>query len=108
MDEDTSELMEFLANPEGPMEALRELGDRIDPEDLEVTSRFLKSFINRVEICGDEATMYYTMPLSNTVETPNGYRTSAPIERGDPEILLEQCAPAGSGLKHAPTRCART
>ena len=52
MDEDTSELMEFLANPDGPLEALRELGDRIDPEDLAVTSKFLKSFINRVESAG--------------------------------------------------------
>ena len=25
--------------------------------------------------------MYYALPLSNTVETPDGYRTSAPIER---------------------------
>ena len=38
--------------------------------------------------------MYYSMPLSNTVETQTGYRASATIERGGPEILLEQCAPA--------------
>ena len=102
MDEDTSELIAFLANPEGPLEELRELGEQIDPEDLEVTSRFLKSFINRVDICGDEATMYYTLPLSNTVETPDGYKTSVLIERGGPEILLEQCAPghAGYGRVH--------
>ena len=41
IDEDTSELMAFLADPEGPIEALMELGDRIDPEDREVTSKFL-------------------------------------------------------------------
>ena len=94
--EDTSELMAFLADPEGPMEALMELGDRIDLEDREVTSRFLRSFINRVDICGDEATMYYAMPLSNTVETPDGYRASVPIDRS--AILLEDSAPAGTGV----------
>ena len=98
MDEDTSELIAFLANPEGPLEELRELGEQIDPEDLEVTSKFLKSFIKRVDICGDEATMYYTLPLSNTVETPDGYKTSVLIEREGPEILLEQSAPASSGI----------
>ena len=86
-DEDTSELMAFLADPEGPMDALMELGERIDLEDREVTSRFLRSFINRVDICGDEATIYYAMPLSNTVKTPDGYRASVPIDRGGTEIL---------------------
>ena len=98
IDEDTAELMAFLADPEGPMEALMELGDQIDPEDLDVTSRFLKSFINRIDILGDQATMYYSMPLSNTVETPDGYMATAPIERGGPEILLEQCTPADAGI----------
>ena len=93
--EDTSELIAFLADPEGPMEALMELGDRIDLEDREVTSRFLRSFINRVDICGDEATMYYAMPLSNTVETPDGYRASVPIDRS--VILLEDSAPRPCG-----------
>jgi site-specific DNA recombinase len=93
INEDTAELMAFLADPEGVLEALQELGNQIDPEDLEVTSRFLKSFIDRVDIWGDEATMYYKLPLTNTVETPDGYRASAPIEHGGPEILLEQCAP---------------
>ena len=39
MDEETSEMMAFLADPEGMLEALQELGDSIDPDDLEVTSR---------------------------------------------------------------------
>ena len=39
MDEETSELMAFLADPEGVLEALQELGDSIDPDDLEVTSK---------------------------------------------------------------------
>ena len=41
--------------------------------------------------------MYYALPLSNTVETPDGYRTSAPIERGGSGILLEQRALALAG-----------
>ena len=97
-DEDTSELMAFLADPEGPMDALMELGERIDLEDREVTSRFLQSFINRVDICGDEATIYYAMPLSNTVKTPDGYRASVPIDRGGTEILLGDCGPAEPSL----------
>ena len=102
-DEDTSELMAFLADPEGPMEALMELGERIDLEDREVTSRFLQSFINRVDICGDEATIYYAMPLSNTVKTPDGYRASVPIDRGGTEILLGDCGPANAGVSRATT-----
>ena len=54
------------------LEAIREPGDRTDPENLDVTSRFL--------ICSDKATTYYAMPLINTVETPDGHRTSTPIE----------------------------
>ena len=93
MDEQSNELMTFLADPDGLREALQELGEQIDPEDLDVTSRFLKSFVNRVDISGDQATVYYAMPLANTVETPDGHRASATIEREGPEILLEQCAP---------------
>ena len=97
IDEDSAELLAFLADPQGPMEALMELGETIDPEDREVTARFLQSFINRVDICGEDATIYYAMPLSNTVETPDGYRASVPIQRGGSGILLEQCAPSPSG-----------
>ena len=85
--------MAFLADPEGLRETIQELGEQIDPDDLEVTSRFLKSFVNRVDVSGEEATMYYSMPLSNTVETQTGHRASATIERGGLGILLEQCAP---------------
>ena len=102
VDEETAELMAFLANPDGPLESLLELGEQIDPEDLEVTSRFLKSFINRVDVSSDKATMYYAMPLTNTVGTPDGYKTSATIERGGPEFLLEQSAPAHAGIDHNP------
>ena len=98
LDADTSELMAFVANPEGLLEAIREIGDQIDPEDLEVTSKFLKSFINRVDICGDNAVMYYSIPLANTVETPDGYMTSVPIERGSLGILLEHRDPAHAGI----------
>ena len=102
IDAESSELMAFLADPEGLMEALSELGNQIDPEDLALTSRFLQSFIKRVDICGDEATMYYSMPLTNTVETPDGFRTSVPIKREGSEILLEQFAPADAGLYPLP------
>ena len=76
------------------MEAIAEIGMAIDPEDLELTSRFLKTFVNRVEVSDDEAIMFYSMPLPNTVKTANGYVTTAPIRRGVPEILLEQSAPS--------------
>ena len=98
LDEETQELIAFLADPEGLRDTIQELGEQIDPDDLEVTSRFLKSFVNRVDVSGEEATMYYSMPLSNTVETQTGHRASATIERGGPGILLEQCAPAGAGI----------
>ena len=94
MDQETQELIAFLTDPDGLRESIQELGDEIDPEDLELTSKFLKSFINRVDIYGEEATMYYAMPLAKTVETKNGHRASATIERGGPEILLEQRAPS--------------
>ena len=93
LDEQSYELMAFLADPDGLLEALQELGEQIDPEDLDVTSRFLKSFVNRVDISRDQATVYYAMPLANTVETPAGHRASARIERGGPDILLEQHDP---------------
>ena len=102
LEEETQELIAFLADPDGLRETIQELGDQIDPEDLELTSRFLKSFINRVDVSCEEATMYYSMPLAKTVETKNGHRASATIERGDPEILLEQCAPAGAGIDPGP------
>ena len=100
LDDQSNELMAFLASPDGLLEALQELGEQIDPEDLDVTSRFLRSFVNRVDISGDQATVYYAMPLANTVETPGGHRASARIERGGPEILLEQhdLPPSGPGL----------
>ena len=98
LDVETQELIAFLADPEGLRETIHELGEQIDPDDLEVTSRFLKSFINRVDVSGEEATMYYSMPLSNTIETQTGFRASATIERGGPEILLEQFDPARAGM----------
>ena len=107
IDAESSELMAFLADPEGLMEALSELGNQIDPEDLPVTSDFLKSFIMRVDIRGDEASMYYSMPLTNTVETPDGFRTSVPIKREGSEILLEHCAPALAGIDPSPPAHAR-
>ena len=103
MDQETQELIAFLTDPDGLRESIQELGDEIDPEDLELTSKFLKSFINRVDIYGEEATMYYAMPLAKTVETKNGHRASATIERGGPQILLEQRAPAHAGIDRS--RC---
>ena len=102
MDKETQELIAFLTDPDGLRESIQELGDEIDPEDLEITSKFLKTIINRVDIYGEEATMYYTMPLAKTVETEKGHRASATIERGGPEILLEQRAPAGAGMTRRP------
>ena len=93
LDEEALDFIAFLADPEGLAESIQKLGEQIDPEDREVTSRFLRSFVNRVDIEDEEATMYYSMPLPNTVETPDGYKASAPIERGGPEILLEQRTP---------------
>ena len=92
--DETAELLAFLAEPEGLVEAIAEIGMAIDPEDLELTSRFLKTFVNRVEVSDDEAIMFYSMPLPNTVKTANGYVTTAPIRRGVPEILLEQSDPS--------------
>ena len=97
-DDETQELMAFLTDPEGLRETIQQLGDQIDPEYLEVTSKFLNSFINRVDISDEEATMYYSMPLAKTVETQTGHRASATIERGGPEILLEHSAPALAGI----------
>ena len=88
MDEETSELMAFLADPEGVLEALQELGDSIDPDDLEVTSRFLKSIVNLVEVSDDDAEMYYSVPLPNTVETTAGYKAPARIKRAGHSLLL--------------------
>ena len=93
MDEETSELMAFLADPEGVLEALQELGDSIDPDDLEVTSRFLKSIVNLVEVSDDDAEMYYSVPLPNTVETTAGYKAPARIKRAGHLILLRTSAP---------------
>ena len=93
MAEEASDLMAFLADPDGLVESIQELGEQIDPEDREVTSRFLRSFVNRVDIGDGEATVYYSVRLPNTVETPDGYKAYAPIERVGPEILLEHCAP---------------
>ena len=98
IDEETAELMAFLADPEGLKEAIAEIGMAIDPEDLDLTKRFLQTFINRVDVFDQEATMYYSLPLPNTVPTEEGYRASGPIERGGSEILLEQSAPAHAGL----------
>ena len=98
IDEETAELMAFLADPEGLKEAIAEIGMAIDPEDLDLTKRFLQTFINRVDVFDQEATMYYSLPLPNTVPTEEGYRASGPIERGGSEILLEQSAPAKAGV----------
>jgi hypothetical protein len=98
VDEETAELMAFLADPEGLKEAIAEIGMAIDPEDLDLTKRFLQTFINRVDVFDQEATMYYSLPLPNTVPTEEGYRASGPIERGGSEILLEQSAPAKAGV----------
>ena len=98
LDEETSELMAFLADPEGVLEALQELGNRIDPDDLQITSRFLKSFISRVDVSDDDATMSFSVPLPKTVETKEGYKASAPILRGSCQLLLEQSATAEAGL----------
>ena len=99
IEHEMEELMAFLADPEGLAEAIAEIGMAIDPEDLDLTSRFLQTFINRVDVSGDEATMYYSLPLPGTTQTADGYRTSEPIEREDPGILLEQSAPAPSGVQ---------
>ena len=98
MDEETSELMAFLADPEGVLEALQELGDRIDPDDLEVTSRFLKSIVNLVEVSDDDAEMYYSVPLPNTVETTAGYKAPARIKRAGHSLLLGISDPAHAGI----------
>ena len=98
IDEETTELMAFLTDPEGLTEAIAEIGMAIDTEDLDLTKRFLQTFINRVDVYDDEATMYYRLPLPNTVPTEEGYRTSAPMERGSAEILLQQSAPANAGI----------
>ena len=50
--------------------------------------------------------MYYSIPLVNTVETPDGYMTSVPIEREGLGILLEhrdpwQAGPGQSGPRPA-------
>ena len=45
--------------------------------------------------------MYYSVRLPDTVETPDGYKASTPIERGGPEILLEHCAPAEAAVNPA-------
>ena len=94
IDHEMGELIEFLADPEGMKEAIAEIGMAIDPEDLDLTSRFLKTFVKRVYVSEEEATMYYNLPLPGTIPTEEGYMTSAPIERGDLGILLEQSAPS--------------
>ena len=98
IDQETAELMAFLADPEGLTEAMAEIGMAIDTEDLDLTKRFLQTFINRVDVYDDEATMYYSLPLPNTMPTEDGYMTSAPMERGGAEILLQQSAPAHAGI----------
>ena len=98
IDEETAELMAFLADPEGLTEAMAEIGMAIDTEDLDLTKRFLQTFINRVDVYDGEATMYYSLPLPNTMPTEDGYMTSAPMERGGAEILLQQSAPAHAGI----------
>ena len=99
IDEETAELMAFMADPEGVREAIAEIGMAIDPEDLDLTSRFLKTFIKKVYVSEEEATMYYSLPLPGTAPTEEGYMTSVPIERGDPGILLEQSTPAHAGIR---------
>ena len=108
LDEKTSELMAFLTDPEGVLEALQELGNRIDPDDLEVTSRFLKSIVNLVEVSDDDAEMYYSVPLLNTTETTEGYKGCTPIKRAALPILLGQFDPADAGLNPEPQKTGRT
>ena len=104
--EETQDLIAFLTDPEGVRETIQELGEQIDPDDLKVTSNFLKTFINRVDVYGEEATMYYSVPLSNTTETQTGYKASETIRRSGAEFLLEHCAPAGAGIdRSAPKPC---
>ena len=98
MDEETSEMIAFLADPEGVLEALQELGDSIDPDDMEVTSRLLKSIVNLVEVSDDDAEMYYSVPLPNTVETTAGYKAPARIKRAGHLILLGTSDPARAGV----------
>ncbi len=111
IDHETKELMAFLAGPEGLSEAMAELGMAIDPEDLELTSRFLKTFIRRVEVSDDRATMYYSLPLPDTTMTEAGYMTSAPIQQGSSEILLDYAVPAAAwacGAAQIPDRPGRS
>ena len=63
IDDETAELMAFLADPEGLQEAMMEIGKEIDTEDLEATARFLRAFINKVVVSDDEATMFYSFVL---------------------------------------------
>ena len=101
MDEETSEMIAFLADPEGVLEALQELGDSIDPDDMEVTSRLLKSIVNLVEVSDDDAEMYYSVPLPNTVETTAGYKAPARIKRAGHSLLLGTSDPAVAGVDHS-------
>ena len=106
MDEETSEMIAFLADPEGVLEALQELGDSIDPDDLEVTSRLLKSIVNLVEVSDDDAEMYYSVPLPNTVETTAGYKAPARLMRAGHPLLLGISDPAKVGGGPLKRECA--
>ena len=98
IDEETAELIAFLSDPEGLLEAILDIGTYIDTDDPVETARFLQAFIIRVDVSDEELTMYYSVPLPNTVKTEGGYKTSEPIVRGGHRILLEYVAPADAGL----------
>ena len=93
IDEETAELMAFLTDPEGLEEAMMEIGTEIDAEDLAGTAKFLQTFVNKVVVSDDDATMYYSLLLPSTVKTEDGYKTSTPLKRGSRSILLEYSGP---------------